>query len=166
MCAEIASLQHAAALWAFVLAFVFGAVAQRSSYCTMGAISDVANFGDWTSARMVIASVGGNSGGYTEKLPTSVPCWPRLQAHREIERYANKHADSKQIVATKHSKAFHAIPTANQPDVINCERSGERESGVVKNPELLPHADACHDAEERRVTHGNRDHIKSSEEQR
>lgn len=58
MPAEIVSLQHAAALWAFALSFVFGAVAQRSNYCTMGAISDVANFGDWTRARMAIASVG------------------------------------------------------------------------------------------------------------
>ena len=58
MPAEIISLQHAAALWAFVLSFVFGAVTQRSNYCTMGAISDVANFGDWTRARMAIASVG------------------------------------------------------------------------------------------------------------
>ena len=58
MPAEIASLQHAAPLWALVLSSVFGAVAQRSNYCTMGAISDAANFGDWTRARMVIASVG------------------------------------------------------------------------------------------------------------
>ena len=55
---EIVSLQHTAALWAFVLSFVFGAVTQRSNYCTMGAISDIANFGDWTRARMAIASVG------------------------------------------------------------------------------------------------------------
>ncbi|MEO7254183.1 MAG: YeeE/YedE family protein [Casimicrobium sp.] len=58
MPAEIVSLQQAAALWAFVLSFVFGAVAQRSNYCTMGAISDAVNFGDWTRARMAIASVG------------------------------------------------------------------------------------------------------------
>jgi uncharacterized protein len=58
MPAEIVSLQHAAAWWAFVLSFVFGAVAQRSNYCTMGAISDIANFGDWTRARMALASVG------------------------------------------------------------------------------------------------------------
>ena len=96
-----------------MLSFVFGAVAQRSSYCTMGAISDAVNFGDWTRARMVIASVGGNSGGYTEKLLTSVPCWPSLQPNRKIERYANKHADSQQIVAAKHREAFHAIPAAN-----------------------------------------------------
>jgi uncharacterized protein len=58
MPAEIVNLQHTTALWAFVLSFVFGAVTQRSNYCTMGAISDVANFGDWTRARMAIASVG------------------------------------------------------------------------------------------------------------
>jgi uncharacterized protein len=58
MPAEITSLQTAAAIWAFALSFVFGAVAQRSNYCTMGAISDIANFGDWTRARMAIASVG------------------------------------------------------------------------------------------------------------
>ncbi len=58
MPAEIVSLQHAAAGWAFALSFVFGAIAQRSNYCTMGAISDIASFGDWTRARMAIASVG------------------------------------------------------------------------------------------------------------
>lgn len=58
MPSEIVSLQHAAALWAFALSFVFGAVTQRSNYCTMGAISDAVNFGDWTRARMAIASVG------------------------------------------------------------------------------------------------------------
>lgn len=58
MPAEIVSLQHSAALWAFLLSVVFGAVTQRSNYCTMGAISDIANFGDWTRARMAIASVG------------------------------------------------------------------------------------------------------------
>lgn len=58
MPAEIVSLQHSAALWAFLLSAVFGAVTQRSNYCTMGAISDIANFGDWTRARMAIASVG------------------------------------------------------------------------------------------------------------
>ena len=58
MPAEIVSLQHSAAIWAFLLSMVFGAVTQRSNYCTMGAISDIVNFGDWTRARMAIASVG------------------------------------------------------------------------------------------------------------
>lgn len=55
---DLVSVQHTAALWAFLLSVVFGAVAQRSNYCTMGAISDVTNFGDWTRARMALASVG------------------------------------------------------------------------------------------------------------
>ena len=37
---------------AFVLAFVFGAVANRVSFCTMGAIVDIVNFGDWSRMRM------------------------------------------------------------------------------------------------------------------
>jgi uncharacterized protein len=37
---------------AFALAFVFGAVANKTNFCTMGAISDVVNMGDWTRMRM------------------------------------------------------------------------------------------------------------------
>jgi uncharacterized membrane protein YedE/YeeE len=37
---------------AFLLAIVFGAVGQRVNFCTMGAISDAANFGDWRRMRM------------------------------------------------------------------------------------------------------------------
>jgi uncharacterized protein len=40
-------------LWAsFALAVVFGAAAQRTRFCTMGAIADVVNVGDWGRARM------------------------------------------------------------------------------------------------------------------
>ena len=40
-------------LWAsFALALVFGAVAQRTRFCTMGAIADVVTMGDWQRARM------------------------------------------------------------------------------------------------------------------
>ena len=35
----------------FGLAFVFGAIAQATHFCTMGAISDVMNIGDWSRAR-------------------------------------------------------------------------------------------------------------------
>jgi uncharacterized membrane protein YedE/YeeE len=37
---------------AFLLAVVFGAVGQRVNFCTMGAISDAATFGDWRRMRM------------------------------------------------------------------------------------------------------------------
>lgn len=40
-------------LWAsFALSALFGAVAQGSRFCTMGAVADVVNMGDWTRARM------------------------------------------------------------------------------------------------------------------
>ena len=55
-----ASPEHSAALiaaLAFALAFVFGAVAHRVSFCTMGAITDVVNFGDWRRMRMWILAI-------------------------------------------------------------------------------------------------------------
>ncbi len=40
-------------LWStFALAFVFGAVAQRTGYCTMGAVADIVSFGDATRLRV------------------------------------------------------------------------------------------------------------------
>jgi len=42
---------------AFALAFVFGAVAQRVNFCTMGAIVDIVNFGDWGRMRMWILAI-------------------------------------------------------------------------------------------------------------
>lgn len=37
---------------AFALGILFGSVASRTSFCTLGAISDVVNFGDWNRMRM------------------------------------------------------------------------------------------------------------------
>jgi uncharacterized membrane protein YedE/YeeE len=42
---------------AFVLAFVFGAVANRANFCTMGAIVDIAVFGDWRRMRMWVLAI-------------------------------------------------------------------------------------------------------------
>ena len=42
---------------AFVLAAIFGAVASRVNFCTMGAISDIVNFGDSRRLRMWLLSV-------------------------------------------------------------------------------------------------------------
>ena len=42
---------------AFVLAAVFGAVATRVNFCTMGAISDVVNFGDSRRLRMWVLAI-------------------------------------------------------------------------------------------------------------
>ncbi len=42
---------------AFALAFVFGAVANRVNFCTMGAVTDVVNFGDWRRMRMWLLAI-------------------------------------------------------------------------------------------------------------
>jgi uncharacterized membrane protein YedE/YeeE len=46
-------------LWAsFALAVAFGAVAQRTHFCTMGAVADIVNIGDWTRMRMWLLAIG------------------------------------------------------------------------------------------------------------
>jgi uncharacterized membrane protein YedE/YeeE len=52
--AHLAALVTASA---FALAFVLGAVANRTSFCTMGAITDVVNFGDWRRMRMWLLAI-------------------------------------------------------------------------------------------------------------
>jgi len=46
-------------LWAaFVLAAAFGAIAQRTHFCTMGAVADIVNMGDWSRMRMWALAAG------------------------------------------------------------------------------------------------------------
>jgi len=42
---------------AFALAVVFGALAQRTHFCTMGAVADIVNMGDWTRMRMWVLAI-------------------------------------------------------------------------------------------------------------
>jgi uncharacterized membrane protein YedE/YeeE len=49
---DTAALVSRVLLATFALSFAFGAIAQRTHFCTMGAVSDVVNMGDWTRARM------------------------------------------------------------------------------------------------------------------
>lgn len=45
-------------LWsAFALALVFGAITQRVRFCTMGAVADIVNMGDWTRMRMWVLAM-------------------------------------------------------------------------------------------------------------
>ncbi|MEO6016677.1 MAG: YeeE/YedE family protein [Polaromonas sp.] len=58
---EIAALNQLTTqvLWAgFILSMVFGAIAQRTHFCTMGAVSDIVNMGDWTRMRMWAMAMG------------------------------------------------------------------------------------------------------------
>jgi uncharacterized protein len=41
----------------FALAFLFGAVANRTNFCTMGAVSDVVNMGSWERMRMWLLAI-------------------------------------------------------------------------------------------------------------
>ena len=43
---------------AFALAVVFGAIAQRTHFCAMGALADVVNIGDWSRLRMWALAIG------------------------------------------------------------------------------------------------------------
>ena len=46
-------------LWlAFATAFVFGAIGQKTHFCTMGAVSDIVNMGDWSRMRMWLLAIG------------------------------------------------------------------------------------------------------------
>ena len=46
-------------LWlAFALAFVFGAIGQKTHFCTMGAVSDIVNMSDWGRMRMWLLAIG------------------------------------------------------------------------------------------------------------
>ena len=44
-------------LGGFAIAFVFGAVANRTNFCTMGAVSDVVNMGSWGRMRMWLLAI-------------------------------------------------------------------------------------------------------------
>jgi uncharacterized protein len=43
---------------AFALAVLFGAIAQRTHFCTMGAVADIVNMGDWGRMRMWLMAIG------------------------------------------------------------------------------------------------------------
>jgi len=56
----LGSASHLGAMVAwggFILAFVFGAVANRTNFCTMGAVSDVVNMGSWGRMRMWLLAI-------------------------------------------------------------------------------------------------------------
>jgi uncharacterized protein len=60
----------------FVLAFVFGAVANKTNFCTMGAVSDVVNMGHWGRMRMwllaiAVAMLGAGALAYTGQADLS-----------------------------------------------------------------------------------------------
>ncbi|AVF40218.1 transporter [Pandoraea apista] len=55
---DLTALSHTVVWLTFALAFVFGAVLQRTHFCTMGALSDIVNIGDWNRMRMWWLAIG------------------------------------------------------------------------------------------------------------
>lgn len=55
---ELSGLQSQVLWAAFLVSILFGLVAQKTHFCTMGAISDIVNMGDWTRMRMWGMAVG------------------------------------------------------------------------------------------------------------
>jgi uncharacterized membrane protein YedE/YeeE len=46
-------------LWlAFAVSFGFGAIGQKTHFCTMGAVSDIVNMGEWSRMRMWLLAIG------------------------------------------------------------------------------------------------------------
>ena len=55
----MAALLTQQVLWAaFLVAVAFGALVQRTGFCTMGAVADAATLGDWTRMRQWALAAG------------------------------------------------------------------------------------------------------------
>ena len=66
----------------FALAFVFGAIANKTHFCTMGAISDVVHMGHWVRMRMwllaiAVAMLGANLLSLMDVVDLSQSIYPR-----------------------------------------------------------------------------------------
>ena len=55
---ELATLGNTVLWAAFAIAFGFGAIAQKTHFCTMGAVADIVNMGDWSRMRMWLLAIG------------------------------------------------------------------------------------------------------------
>lgn len=54
---DLAAIASQVAWLAFALGVIFGAMAQRAHFCTMGAIADIANSGDWNRMRQWLLAI-------------------------------------------------------------------------------------------------------------
>ncbi|MBS1144084.1 MAG: YeeE/YedE family protein [Proteobacteria bacterium] len=55
---ETAALANTVLWLSFAVSFVFGAIGQKTHFCTMGAVSDIVNMGDWSRMRMWLLAIG------------------------------------------------------------------------------------------------------------
>ncbi|QKO21889.1 YeeE/YedE family protein [Rhodoferax sp. BAB1] len=62
--ADISALNTLVLSASFLLSLLFGALVQRTHFCTMGAVSDVVNMGDWTRMRQWGLAIGVAMAGF------------------------------------------------------------------------------------------------------
>ncbi len=56
--ADLPALQAQVLGAAFALAAIYGAIGQHTRFCTMGAVADIVNIGDWSRMRMWVLAMG------------------------------------------------------------------------------------------------------------
>lgn len=54
---DLAALASIVVASIFALAFAFGAITQRTNFCTMGSVADIVTFGDWTRMRQWLLAI-------------------------------------------------------------------------------------------------------------
>ena len=62
----------------FALAFIFALIGQKTHFCTMGAVADIVNMGDWNRMRMWLLAIG------VAKLGAGSPELAGLIAHSRL----------------------------------------------------------------------------------
>ncbi len=55
---DIPAIQASVVSCTFAVCLLLGAIMQRSNFCTMGALADIVNMGDWTRMRMWLCAIG------------------------------------------------------------------------------------------------------------
>ncbi|MBI5721408.1 MAG: YeeE/YedE family protein [Burkholderiales bacterium] len=82
--AELPALVHGV-LWAgLALGALFGAVAQRTHFCTMGAVADIVNMGDWSRMSMWLVAIATGVLGFNALVGMGL-----VQARHSIYAAAN-----------------------------------------------------------------------------
>lgn len=55
--ADLVSIQHTVVWSSFAVAFLLGGLMNKTNFCTMGAVSDILNMGDWNRMRMWLCAI-------------------------------------------------------------------------------------------------------------
>ena len=56
--ADVLQITQVITVAVFLISAVLGAVMSRTDFCTMGAVSDIVNLGDWLRMRMWVCAIG------------------------------------------------------------------------------------------------------------